>query len=73
MIKKSSGGDCEPAQPLLPSINLARLLVTEPTWCGCDCEECPPFLHSSDDCSLVCRRMEVRCLQKRDPHTVIRG
>ena len=57
--KDGPQGKADAAQPLLPHINLARLLTPQPTWCGCDCEECPPWLHYSTECVRHCRRMEL--------------
>ena len=57
--KELSEAKCEPAQPILRGVNLARLLTVEPSWCGCDCESCPPWLHPSGWCRARCLRMVV--------------
>ena len=59
MRKNTTAGKSEPAQPLLPEVNLAKLLVVQPTWCGCDCGGCPPWLHCSGSCASRCERLGV--------------
>lgn len=69
MAKKRPEDYSGPGQPLLPVVNLAKLLVVEPTWCGCDCKGCPPWVHPSDECSDRCVRMCVPPASNTGVHT----
>lgn len=53
-VKHKPQGHSEPAQPLLPSINLARLFL-EGVICECLCVECPPWNHSVLSCHRTTR------------------
>lgn len=44
----------EPAQPLLPRINLATCLLDESMLHICPCPYCPPWLHRLDQCQPLC-------------------
>jgi len=53
MVKHAFRAKSEPAQPLLPSVNLAKFLVGPMPWCECDCEWCPPWYHLPDECPCI--------------------
>lgn len=56
MPKNAPAVNSEPAQPLLPTINLARFLTDTANECDCDCNECPPWSHSRGECAGRCER-----------------
>ena len=56
------------AQPLLPSINLARLIVGPEPWCDCDCPLCPPWYHYSSECPCMRALSDVPPLRNTGVH-----
>lgn len=46
-------GGYDPAQPILPAVNLVRCLQNGP-WCDCLCELCPPWDHTMEYCRAFC-------------------
>jgi hypothetical protein len=54
MPKRPARVDSGPAQPMLPSVNLARLIVDESDSCDCECAGCPPWDHRSSECVFRC-------------------
>jgi hypothetical protein len=67
MVKKPSPGQSEPVQPALPGTHDVAWYQTASTIvCCCECEACPPWLHSLADCRQKCERW-------LNPHRVIRG
>jgi hypothetical protein len=49
MRKRPPQADSEPAQPMLPAVNLARCLMDDEP-CQCTCERCPPWDHTHGEC-----------------------
>ena len=39
----------EPAQPLLPRVNLVQCLMDRRNWCKCKCDGCPPWDHPENE------------------------
>jgi hypothetical protein len=56
MSKNQPQVKSEPAQPLLPAMNLAQLL-SEPDECHCVCDMCPPWYHTHGECKWFCVQM----------------
>lgn len=71
MSKNALQGESEPAQPLLRGINLARFLTVQPTWCGCDCDGCPPWLHYAVECVTNCERLESPPMSNTGVHATL--
>ena len=52
-LERKAEVNSEPAQPLLPRVNLARFLLRATSRCDCDsvnCKSCPPWSHSIVEC-----------------------
>lgn len=73
MSKDALGGECASAQPMLPGINLVQFLTLGPTFCVCECDDCPPWDHEANSCKPSCALAWLPPTRNTGVHTTRRN